>query len=456
MDVLAQSPPGPPGRWGSSIRYAVRPYELHRELRNRYGDPFLLNTFAGKFVVTGTPEGVRALFSAPNGLYEPAILETLRDFVPPHSMQLMSGERHARERRLMSPLFQGEAMRSYTSAMGRLAEARFALLPQEQAVSPLATCHALSLDVIIETVFGTRGPEFRARWSRLILNFAQSLSPLLLFFRWLRRDFRGWGPWARYRRAVVELDRALYSEIARSREAQSGDNILGLMARLQDESGRGLSDEEIRDEILTLVFAGHETTGIALAWALYWMAKYPKIQARAREEVQALSRFDSLEGGLNDKKGLPYLTAICWESLRLNPVPVDITRRLSQNHEFQGYRLRAGTILTASPYLLHMDGSIYPDPERFSPERFLDQQPKSHQFLAFGGGTHRCIGAAYALHEMKAVLAYVLDSFELNAVAGKLPRAVRHGIAMGPNADARIVFHRRSSRKEERHASMVA
>lgn len=431
-------PPGPRSRLTSSVSYALRPYQLHARARQRYGDPFTLRTFAGAFVVTGSPRGVKAMFGVSPDLYEPAILDSLRVFVPPHSMQLLKGERHTRERSLMSPMFTGERMRDYGEMIESLADQRFSKIVQGREFNPDPVCRALSLDVMLEAVFGVRGAEFRTAMAERILAFAAAIKPSILFFSFLRRELAGRGPWARYQRALEAVDTALYGEILRARNGAAGDDILSQMTRVVDDRGMGLSDEELRDEILTLVFAGHETTGIAMAWALFWLGQHPSLQTRLLCELREAAASVGLRAAVNDVRGLPLLTAVCYEALRLNPIPADITRRLTRDHEFLGYRLPAGTVLTASPYLLHMDEATYPDPTLFQPERFLGRRPRPHEFLAFGGGNHRCLGAAFAIYEMRVVLARLLSQFRIEHVSKQPVEARRHTIVLGPSDRLRV------------------
>lgn len=429
-------PPGPRSALLASWGYARRPYQIHERLRQRFGDPFTLPTLAGTMVVTGDPAGVKELFASAPDRFEPAIPDNLREFVPPNSIQLLKGERHLCERRLLAPFFHGSRMRAYGELMVEIAHRHFSQVPRGARFSMLELCQRISLDSILGAVFGIRDPVEAGVYRDAVLEFASSIRPSILFFGALRRDLFGRGPWTRYQTAKSRMDDLLYAVIRRRRSEPVGDDILAQMLAGRRDDGGQLSDEEVRDELVTLLFAGHETTATALAWSYLWLHKQPEFLVRLKSELSGLSEADQLER-CNE---LPFLDGLCYESLRVNPIPADITRRLARDDEFLGYVLPAGTLIAASPYLVHTNPQIYAEPHAFRPERFIKKRFAPHEFLPFGGGTHRCLGAALALYEMKVVLASTVGRYDVSLAGASDAEAVRHTITMGPRHEVAMIL----------------
>lgn len=421
-------PAGPSSALRCTLLYLRDPYRLHETSRARFGDPVTIPTLAGRMVVTGRPDGVRELFSGDPEVFESAIPENMTDFVPQHSMQLLKGDRHRKERQLLSPFFLGPRLRSYRQIIEEVTTRRAAQVANQPRFNALELGLSLSLEVITRTVFGVEDAASIERYRRVTSEFGASIRPSILFLTGLRRSFAGLGPWSRYCRARKAFHELLAETISgRRRQAQPGSDILSLMLGARHPDGTSLSDAEVRDELITLMFAGHETTAIGLAWALYWIKSQRLVEERVLDEL-ASTAHDSSE-----RAGTPYLEAVCYEALRMNPMAVDITRRLSRDFEFLGRRLPAGTIICASPYLVHNDRNIYPDADRFIPERFLGKSPKPFEFLAFGGGAHRCIGAAFALYEMQVMLGALLRRYRLALLPDPRPvRAKRKHAALAP------------------------
>jgi cytochrome P450 len=245
----------------------------------------------------------------------------------------------------------------------------------------------------------------------------------------MQLPFFGHSPWDRFRRAKEVLSAMIYAEIEnRRRSGTSGADILSLMLAARHEDGSAMTDEELRDELLTLLFAGHETTGIALAWSIYWLLRHPDCMNRLLAEIDALGNNPEPE----QIGRLPYLDAVVSETLRLHPIVPDVPRKLTRPFEIGGYVLPEGTGVAVATAMIHTRPDLYPDPERFKPERFLERRYSPFEFTPFGGGARRCLGAAFATYEMKIVLATLLSHHRLVLTEKADVRPGRRNVVLGP------------------------
>jgi cytochrome P450 family 110 len=262
-----------------------------------------------------------------------------------------------------------------------------------------------------------------------VLRLIESLSPWIFVFTWTRRDFGGVGPWARYKRAVEAHDDLLLSEIRRRRELAEGrSDILSLLLQARYDDGSGMSDTELVEQLRGLLFAGHETTAVSLACAFHWLHHEPEVLGKLISEIDALGE----DAEADALASLPYLEAVCLEALRMNPPVVDTGRSPREPFKLMGYTIPPGEGINASPLLLHMREDIYPEPERFRPERFLERKYSPFEFIPFGGGARRCLGAAFAMYEMKIAIGTILRRYRLRSAADKRIAFVRRGLTLGP------------------------
>jgi unspecific monooxygenase len=239
-------------------------------------------------------------------------------------------------------------------------------------------------------------------------------------------------------RQQQQIDEILFAEIQQRREQPdpSRSDILTLLMSARDENGQPMTDAELRDELLTLLFAGHETTATALTWAFYWIHHLPEVRERLLQELDSLGE----ETDPNAIAHLPYLTAVCQETLRIYPVAlITFSRIVKSPIQIAGYQFEPGTFLAPCVYLTHQREDIYPQPKRFKPERFLERQFSPYEYLPFGGGNHRCIGMAFASFEMKLVLATVLSRYEMAIAHNHTVRPVRRGVTLAPSSGKWLV-----------------
>lgn len=422
------------------------PYDATLGFQRKYGDPFMYSSLGVKFFITGNPEGIKAIMTADPDTFEPPFGDSLGVFLGQSSLFMMSGSRHRAARKLLTPPFHGARMRAYGTLMRDTTLRWISGWEPGRRFVMQDTTQAITLDIIIEAVFGVSGAERIRRFHDSMVATVASFSPLIVMFKFLRRNFLGLGPWARFQHQYSALRQLVFDEIAAHRAAPEGrQDILSLLILARYEDGGGLSDQDIFEHLLTLLMAGHETTALALAWACYFLHQSPEALARLRAELSTVglgpgARPQDAEPEAIAK--LPYLEAVCQECLRLRPLPV-VSRKLARPLTVLDYELPAGMLLGAGAYLVHMNPDIYPEPEKFRPERFLDRNYSPFEYLPFGGGARRCIGAAFAMYEMKIVLATMLATSRLELAEKKPVKSVMRAATVGPKGGVRMVLAER-------------
>jgi cytochrome P450 family 110 len=425
------------------LRYARDPLGFYAACARRFGDVFTIPTVLGPIVICGDPEGVRSIFALPPESFSRWSTDSVSPLLGDASLLLSGGARHARDRKLLTPPFHGERMRAYGAVMRAAALREAAAWTSGSAFSMQEAGSAISIDVILRAVFGIDEAAGLDELRAALLGALASMSPLLMLFPTLRRRFGGIGPYARMLGVRDRLDALTYDAIAR-RRARGGDgggDILGLMLSARYDDGSPMSDRELRDQLLTLVFAGHETSGIALAWAVNWIERTPPVRDRLVAELSALGD-DPPPAAL---AAAPYLEAVCYETLRLYPVVGEVVRLLRAPLTLAAWTIPAGVPVSAGIALVHARADLYPEPEAFRPERFLERKFAPHEYLPFGGGARRCIGAAFGLYEMKVVLGTLLARYRFTLVRKERERPVMRNLAMGPKGKVRVTASPRRS-----------
>lgn len=431
-------PPGPPIKLLQTYRYLRDPYAYLERTRARYGDPFTADVVNGTVVIVGSPAGAQQVYAADPDTYLPFGTDAIRPLIGEHSLFLMSGAAHRRERKLLMPAFHGDRMRAYGHTIRDSALAAAARWPKDQVFVFQESSQWISLDVIIRAVFGVVDPARVDTYRASILEFVAASVPSILFFPFLQRSFFGGGPWVRLQRAKQRGRLLLLGELAarRARPDEVGEDILGMMLRARHEDGAGMTDDEIHDELVTLLFAGHETTGIALAWAMYWLLRDRDALTRLLAELDAAGERPEPEAIAR----LPYLEAVTQETLRLYPIAPDGPRMLARPLEVGGFTIPPGACVAVAHALLHINPDTYPEPHRFRPERFLGRKFGPFEYAPFGGGHRRCLGAAFATYELKIVLATLLRNFRLSLAEPGEVRPGRRNVVLGPSTGTRVVY----------------
>jgi cytochrome P450 family 135 len=426
-------PPGPRlPRLLQAARVTAGPYSWMAKRRESYGDVFSSHfPFFGRIVYVADPALIKQVFTGDPSVFHAgaANATVLGDALGEHSLLTLDEGRHLSQRKLLLPPFHGESVRRYVEVMAAAAAAEVESWPVGRTFALRPRMQAITLEVILRAVFGVRDGErmdlFRARIPRL-----GELSSPLDWLPFMQRDLGGITPAARFRKAVAAVDELIYAEIAERRslaDSAERDDVLTLLLGARHEDGSPMTDVELRDELMTLLTAGHETTATGLSWAFERLLRTPRVMARLLES-------------LDDDE---YLDAVVKETLRVRPVVVDVARLLRSDIELGPWRLPAGTLVLPAIAAVHQRPDLYPSPLEFRPERFLDGAAESYAWIPFGGGVRRCIGASFAQVEMRVVLREVLRRVRLRAPSARDERAqVRH-VTVVPARGCRVVVEQR-------------
>jgi cytochrome P450 len=427
-----------------TIGWWSRPTAFLERCRARYGKRFTIQLLGqSTIVVISDPEEIKVVFQAPPDVLHPGEgAHILEPVVGKNSVILLDEEPHLEQRKLMLPAFHGEKMQNLAAVMSELAEREIASWPVDEPVSLSPQLQRLTLEIILRAVFGLeRGAQLDALRELLatILSFGDS--PLSLNLP-LQRLLAGRGPMAVMDRTKAQADELIYALIdERRRDGAGGDDVLAMLLEARHGDGSPMSAEELRDELMTALVAGHETTASQLAWAIDRIAREAEVQRRLHEE-------------LDDGEDAAYLTATINEILRHRPVlPNAEPRLVKQPFEVGGITYPPGVVLFASAYLVQHDPDIYPEPYAFRPERFLGQQPGTYTWIPFGGGRRRCLGASFALQEMKLVLRALLERCTLEPTGAPAIKTSRRGIAVRPPKNSTVVLRERVASRAQRPAA---
>jgi cytochrome P450 len=441
-------PPGPrlPALL-QGLRFVAAPVGFFEQCQRRYGDPFTVHLpVSGRVVLFSDPAAVREIFTGDGEVFRAGEANRiLRGILGPRSLLLLDGAHHLAERRMMMPPFHGERMLAYGDVMRDVTERAIARWPLARSFPILAETQAITLEVIVRTVFGVVDAERSARLTDLLRRFIGIAVQPLLLWPPLQIDLGSQSPWGRFLRLRRDIDALLDAEISHHRATPGApaEDVLSLLLAARDEEGRPMPDEALRDELMTLLLAGHETTATALAWTLHRVLTEPGVLDRLREEIRQVGGGTPLEPA--DISRLEYLDAVVKETLRLNPVIPDVMRVLARPARIGGHDLPAGIGVAPNIYATHRRPDVWPDPERFRPERFFGARPSPYEFFPFGGGVRRCLGMAFALYEMRVVLATILARADLVLAPGYGLRIVRRNVTWAPSQGMPVVLTRRAA-----------
>ncbi len=425
-------PPGPP--LPKPIQTAIWSRQARRMLyacQDRYGDIFTFKVaYEGTWVLLADPEAIKQVFTGdPKVFHAGEGNQILATVLGQNSVLVLDEKPHMSQRKLLLPPFHGARMQGYEATMTEIAQREIERWPTGTPYKLRPRMQALTLEIILQTVFGVRDgarmDELRAALREFLdlTTNPRILLPVLLIGP---DNVRRFGP---FRRRVDRVDELIYREIAERRRAEDveqRDDVLSMLVAARHEDGSPMSDEEMRDELLTLLVAGHETTATSLAWAVERLSRHPDKLERLRAEVEA---------GQEE-----YVTATIQETLRLRPVISLVLRKLTEPVQIGGYELPAGVSVAPCVYLVHRNPEVYPEPQAFRPERFLDNPPGTYTWIPFGGGVRRCLGASFAQFEMAVVLKELLKRHGIRPADPKPERVFRRAITETPRHDARVVL----------------
>jgi cytochrome P450 len=427
--TLPPGPPEPPAL--QTARWALRPIAFLESCRRRFGDAFSVRFvgFRSPMVMISHPEAIKALYTSRESGLPPGRSVALEPVMGPGSVLLLEGRDHLSRRKLMLPPFHGERMRAYEPVIAEVTRSEVESWPLDEPFAIHPRMQAVTLEAIMRAVFGVTDPERLERLRGQLVEMLTRIASVTLQLRVpLARRLGGPDPLEQVRRDARTADELLFAEIAERRTAPDPaqrTDILSLLVAARFEDGEGIDDEELRDQLVTLLLAGHETTATALGWTFDLLLRNPRTLDRLRAEL--------------DDPDETYLRAVIAEALRLRPVVPLAGRRLNRELRVNGHVLAAGTDVTPAIWLAHTREESYPDPYAFRPERFVGRQPDTYAWIPFGGGVRRCLGAAFAELEMRIVLREVLLRCRLRAARTAPERIARRNVTFSPRAGTPVV-----------------
>jgi cytochrome P450 family 135 len=432
---VARRAPLPPGprmpRVVQTIGWLNRPFQFVERARATYGDTFTMHIARDTFVVLSDPADVKQVFTGDPAIYHAGVSNIiLLPFLGSKSVLLLDGAEHLGQRRLLLPPFHGEKMRRHVALMTEIAEREVASWPRGVAFQARPHMQKVTLEVIMRIVFGVdEGDPLLAELRTRLRTFLEaSANPNEM------RKLLIYGPERAQRRRIFAhvldpVDEIIARVIATQRERDDlaeRDDVLSMLLLARHEDGTPMGDVELRDELVTLLVAGHETTATALGWALERLVRHPAALERLTDEVRA---------GAGDE----YVDGVIRETLRLRPVIPFVGRKLQEPQTIGGWDLPAGVRVAPSIHLVHRREDVYPEPAAFRPERWLGERPNPYTFLPFGGGIRRCLGASFAETEMRAVLRAIVAAVRLRPAAPQSERVARRIITLVPARGAEII-----------------
>src|SRR5436190_3254677 len=427
MSALPPGPSEPPAV--QTARWLFRPIAFLESCRRRFGDAFSISFlgFETPLVMISHPDAIRALYTAREHGLPPGRTFALRPVMGARSVLLLEGSEHLARRKLMLPPFHGERMQAYEATVREIAEREVDSWPADREFALHPRMQAVTLEVILRAVFGVTDSVRRERLGTLLPRLLEGTSSTATQVRAL--VMRRSDPFASLRALMAEVDALLHEEIAERRADSAAtaerSDILSLLTTATFEDGSKMSDVELRDQLVTLLLAGHETTATGLAWTMDLLVRHPAVLARLTDEL----------GGDSDG----YLRATIQESLRLRPVVPLAGRRLATELRTDDLTLPAGTDVTPSIWLTHTREDLYPRPYAFEPDRFVERPPTTYGWIPFGGGVRRCLGASFAELEMHVVLKAILRGRALRSAGRRPEHVTRRNVTFSPRHGTRVV-----------------
>ena len=433
-------PPGPAfPMWLATLLWQFRFEQFATYCRRRYGDYYTLHLPVSRdLVAVSDPEAIKAVFAdrgerthagEGNIILEPVLGK--------YSLLTLDGPEHTRQRRLVHPPFHGARMQGYVETIRAVTNEEIDSWPIGEPFALRESTQSLTLKVILRTVFGLVGGARMEHIEELIGRVTAPANGSLGVLALLRRDLGPLRLWSTFLRNRQLLDEALYQEIAGRRTAPDlaeRDDILSILLQARDDDGQPMGDVELRDELMTLLLAGHETTATALAWFFDLVLHHPPVLERLKAEARTSETV--------------YLDAAISETLRIRPVVAMVARKLQEDLKVGPHLLPAGTVVAPNIFLTHRRGDLYRDPLAFRPDRFLEDRPETYAWLPFGGGIRRCVGADFALMEMRVAIPEILRRVELQPASPRMEKIRRRAVTLVPGRGTRVIASRKSVRGE--------
>ncbi|MFH7025032.1 MAG: cytochrome P450 [Heteroscytonema crispum UTEX LB 1556] len=423
-----------------TLELIANPTKFLENSAAKYGDTFTVRVMginSPPVVFFSHPQAIADCFAVPakqldfkkaTHVFEPLFGEK--------SLVLQEGKLHNQQRQLLMPPFHGDRMKSYGQIICQITTEITKKWTSGIKIYMHHVMPDITLQIILQVVFGISPGERYQQLTQKLTSLLEDITTpwysSLFFFPPLQKDLGAWSPWGNFLRRRQEIDQLIYAEISERRLANdtSRTDILSLLMSARDENGQQMTDKELRDQLVSLLLLGYETTAGVLAWLFYLIHAHPKVKDKLMQELNTLGDAPNPE----DIIQLPYLTAVCQETLRIHPIALICTPRMvKEKVEIAGNKFTTGTILVPCIHLAHRRSETYPEPEKFQPERFLNQKFSPYEYLPFGGGYRGCIGSAFSMYEMKLVLATILSHFQLQLAEKRPVNPVRRGITIVPS-----------------------
>lgn len=432
-----------------TLHLIAQPTKFLTNCFHRYGDTFTLRALglnSPPVVFFSNSQTIQDLFTLPAEKFDFAkATHVFQPLMGNHSVILQQGRSHQRQRQLLLPPFHGTRLKAYGELICQISEEVTAHWQPNTTISIHHYMPDITLHIILRVVFGIAPGERYHKLKELLSSLMEDITtPLyssLFFFPPLQLDLGAWSPWGNFLRRRQKIDDLIYAEIKQRRDEadDSREDILSMLMSARDDNGEPMTDVELRDQLVSLLLLGYETTAAALTWAFYLIHSSPQVLEKLLQEL------DNLDGMLNPEviARLPYLGAVCSETLRIYPIGLICVPRMVKNEPLQvgNYKFDVGTILVPCIYLAHRQKKVYPEPEKFKPERFLENKFSPYEYFPFGGGSRGCIGATFSMYEMKLIIATILSRFRLSLANKKPVKPVRRGITIVPSGDVPMVVN---------------
>ncbi|AOY80188.2 cytochrome P450 [Moorena producens JHB] len=422
-----------------SINLIVNPLNYLEDCAKRYGDIFTIRFLNyPPTVLVSHPQAMKEIFTASSQTFNTgeAMKELPTAFTGENALPLLDGDLHKHRKRMLMPAFHGERLRAYSELIYDLTKQEIEQWTKGEPFHVQASMQDISLKFIIRAIFGVNDEDRFQQFKKTLISLLNLLSDpwtsIVLYFRALQQDWGSWSLWGRFVRLRQQVDDIIYAEIKRRRDdpALLGEDILSLMMSARNEQGELINDVELRDDLMILLLGGHETTSMSMTWALYWIHHFPQVYETLMAELDTLDDYQDSSAIMK----LPYLDAVCHETLRIYPPTILGAYRIAQKPvEIMSHKFEAGTFILPCIYLTHRQEDLYPEPNHFRPERFLERQFSAYEFVAFGGGSRRCIGYALSLFEMKLILATILTNLKLALPDNRVIKPVRSAFTVAPS-----------------------
>jgi cytochrome P450 family 110 len=434
------------------MKMVFQPLKYIEDFAKNYGDNFTIKSKSGHHIVYFShPQALEQIFTTDaNKLDAGRGNDILRYLLGSNSVVLLDGQSHRQQRKLLAPSFHGDKMRAYGNAIAEISQQVISHWQEGKPFNIRYSMQEITMRVILRVVFGLdegqRLEKLQQAMSLLLSVLGFPLISVALLFKFWQRDFGKWSPWGRILSLLEQVDELIYSHIREVRadiqanNHQNRQDILSLLMSAKYDDGQAMSDAELRDELITLLVLGHETTASALVWAFYWIERSQQVREKLQNELDTLS--NQPEPSIINK--LPYLTAVCQETLRIYPIATSsFSRIVNSSVEIMGYQLPTKTLIIPSIYLAHHREEVYPNSQQFIPERFLEKQYSPYEYLPFGGGNRHCLGMAFAMYEMKIILTTILSQYRVSLLRDRSIKPMRRGVTLVAPVGLKMVATRK-------------